>query len=63
MYYPKWCFVANENITRNNMKKYDEMTEKWHKKALELYPNYFKMNFKERLKIKDEINEAVGYSI
>lgn len=60
MYYPKWCFVANENITRNNMKKYDEMTEKWHKKALELYPNYYKWNdgWKKQGKLYDWTEEA-----
>jgi hypothetical protein len=63
MYYPKWCFVANETITRNNMKKYDEMREKWYKKALELYPNYYEMNRREKLKIEDEVNEAVGFKI
>lgn len=63
MYYPKELFVAREDVTRNNIKKYEKMKENWYKKALELYPNYYEMKLKDRIKCRGKINEAVGYSI
>lgn len=63
MYYPKECFSIREDITRENMRKYEERKNKWYDAAEELYPDYFKMNLRERMKVTKEINNYVGYSI
>ena len=62
-YYPKEVYNINENITRENMRKYDKMRDNWYNKALELFPDYFKRGLRERLEIGKEIDKVVGYSL
>ena len=62
-YYPKEVYNINENITRENMRKYDKMRDNWYNKALELFPDYFKRGLRERLEIGKEVDKAVGYSL
>ena len=56
-YYPKEVFNINMDITRANMARYDKAQEKIEKAILEKFPNYYKMNFKERWEIRAEIRD------
>lgn len=62
-HYPKECFGINETLTKRNMEQYEQKVDKWYEVAERMFPNYFKMNLRERLKVKDLINNTVGYSI
>lgn len=63
MYYPKELFSINETQTQRNMAEYEQKQKKWYEAAEKLFPNYFRMNLKERIKIRQAINDYVGYSI
>ena len=63
MYYPKECYSTNETVTRNRMKEYDIRVKNWYNKALSLYPNYHHLGLKDRLAIRDKINNIMGYRI
>ena len=61
--YPSWVYSIREDITEKNMKEYDRMKKKWYETAEKLYPDYWKMNLKERLKVQDKVNEAAGFAL
>lgn len=61
--YPSWVYSNREDITAANMKKYDRMKKKWYETAEKLFPDYHKMNLRERLAVQDQIDKAVGYSL
>lgn len=63
MTYPKELFSINEYSTRCNLAEYDRKRENWYKAAEKLFPDYFKMGLRERMKKREVINEYVGYSI
>lgn len=63
MIYPKECFSINEIVTENAKREYEMKRKLWYDKAEELYPNYWNLNLRERIKIRDEINNAVGFSL
>ena len=62
-YYPKECFSINEIATRNAKHEYDIKKKLWYKEAERLYPNYWKMNLKERIKVRDIISMEIGFYI
>lgn len=61
--YPSWVFCIREDVTAANMKKYDQMKKKWYETAEKLFPDYWKLGFKDRYALKAEIDAAVGYSL
>ena len=63
MYYPKSCFSANETATQAARREYDVKVKHWYKIALSVYPDYFKMNFRDRIKAREAINKQAGFSI
>ena len=62
-YYPKECFSINEIATRNAKREYDIKKKLWYKEAERLYPNYWKMHLKERIKVRDIISMEIGFYI
>ena len=62
-YYPKEVYNINEDITRENMRKYDKMRDNWYNKALEICPDFFKRGLRERMEIRKEIDTIMGYSL
>lgn len=62
MLYPGEVYNINENITRENMRKYDERCQKWYAVAEMLYPDYFEKNLKERMALEDSINKFAGFT-
>ena len=63
MRYPRECFSINEITTQNAKREYDMKRKLWYDKALKMYPNYFEINFKDRIKLRDIISEEVGFRI
>lgn len=56
-YYPAEVYNKRIDITRENMRRYDAAQAKIEKAILEKYPDYYKMPFIERHKIRAEIRE------
>ena len=63
MNYSKELFSIDETATAEKIREYDRKRERWYKAAENLFPDYFKMNLRERMNIREEINAYVGYSI
>ena len=63
MRYPKECFCINENATKNAKREYELKKKLWYDKAEELYPNYHKLDLREKCRLRDEISSAVGFRI
>lgn len=57
--YPKWVYACREDITRENMRIYDERQEKIYKRCLELAPNFHKLGLRERMQIRNKAKEEV----
>ena len=62
-WYPKSVYHMNEDITRRNMAEYDRKREAWWAKAEEMFPNYRKRPIRERMELRELVNEAVGYRL
>ena len=56
-YYPKEVFNIREDITRENMRRYDAAQVQIEKAILERYPDYHKMSFRDRWNIRHEIDD------
>lgn len=63
MRYPKECFSIDENATQNAMREYEHKRDLWYAEAVKLYPNYWQMEFMERVNVGHEISESVGFDI
>ena len=63
MYYPKNVFSAREDITRARMKEHDRKRDLWYKTALQMYPDYYKMDARTRIEARKLINEKAGFSL
>ena len=61
--YPKECFSINETNTRNAKAEYERKYDAWCKKAELMYPNYHEFDIRERMRVRDSINKAIGYSL
>lgn len=60
MYYPSYVYNINENITQLKMKAYEDQQKKIEEKCLEIEPNYWRKNCKERYLIKEKAKEMLG---
>lgn len=63
MEYPKELFSIREDATRNNLADYDRKRQAWYDAAEKLFPDYFKRGLRNRLALRETINEYVGYSL
>ncbi len=61
--YPRRVFSINEDVTRRNMEFYNHQVDRWYAIAEQLYPNYFKLGLRDRLSLKQKIDEVTGYSL
>ena len=61
--YHKECFSINEIATYNTKREYDKKKELWYKEAERLYPNYWNIDIRERIKLRDIVSESVGFYI
>ena len=51
MTYPSWVYTSREDVTKENMKRYDREQEAIHDKCLELNPEYHHLGLRERFEI------------
>lgn len=56
-YYPKEVFNIREDITRENMRRYDAAQVQIEKALLAKYPDYYSMPARQRWNIRREIDE------
>jgi hypothetical protein len=61
--YPKECFSINETATRNAKAEYDKKKKLWYKEAERLFPNYWDIEIRERIELRDIVSESVGFYI
>lgn len=61
--YPKECFSINETATRNAKSEYDKKKKLWYKEAERLFPNYWDIEIRERIELRDIVSESVGFYI
>lgn len=59
--YPSWVYSIREDVTRANMKAYDHTTEIFRQKCLEIDPDYYSLSLRERMTVKDKVEEILGY--
>lgn len=62
-YYPKYIYSYRIDITRANMRDYDRRKKEFEDKCLEINPDYFSLNFRQRIEIREQAEEALGFSI
>ena len=60
-YYPAYVFNINEDITRENMRKYDRNKKRYYDYIEEHYPNYYELPMRERMEIRDAVSEKLGF--
>ena len=60
-HYPRSCYSYNEIATRNAKREYDKKKELWYKEAERLYPNYWNIDIRERIKLRSIISESIGF--
>lgn len=60
-HYPRSCYSYNEIATRNAKREYDKKKKLWYKEAERLYPNYWNIDIRERIKLRSIINESIGF--
>lgn len=61
--YPKECFSINETATRNAKAEYDKKKKLWYKEAERLFPNYWDIEIRERIELRDIVSESIGFYI
>jgi hypothetical protein len=62
-WYPRWVYHPNEQVTRRNMERYREMSERFMDMCLRLHPDYYQLSMREKRTIREEIEKLLGYSI
>ena len=60
-HYPRSCYSYNEITTRNAMREYDEKKKLWYKEDERLYPNYWNIDIRERIKLRSIISKSIGF--
>lgn len=58
-WYPPEVYNINEDVTRENMRIYDERQTLIIKKSLEIEPNYYKLTFRERRAVRKKAEELI----
>ena len=60
-YYPREVYSINENVTRENMRKYDENINEWYDLAEKLYPNFYRLPREEKEKAAKNVDQTIGF--
>lgn len=61
MIYPKEVYCMRVDQTIANKREYDRKRAIWYAKAEELFPDYHKMNLRDRMEAWKIIDETVGF--
>ena len=62
-HYPRELFSINEAATRRNLEAYDRKCDAWYQKLDEMFPDYHGANVREQMKMREAVDEAMGYSL
>ena len=62
-HYPKSVYSYNEIATKNAMREYDEKKRIWYEELERMCPDYYQLPLRERIKIWDKVDEAVGFHL
>lgn len=54
MRYPPEVYCIREDVTRENMRKYDEYQKRLKAKCLEIDPNYYSLGLRDRMDVLAE---------
>lgn len=60
MYYPKYVYNIREDITRANMRAYDQKQKEIEKKCLEINPDYYKCTLRDRMETRQRAANLLG---
>lgn len=58
MWYPKELFSIREDITRENIRRYEKEQKRIQDECFKRYPNYINMSCRERIAIREEIKKS-----
>lgn len=58
--YPREVYSYREDITRENMRKYDVWNDKIYAETLKQFPDYHKMCLREQIKAKAKVKAEIG---
>ena len=61
--YPKYVYSYREDVTRANMREYDRKKKEFEDKCLEINPDYFSLNFRQRMEVRRKAEEVLGFNI
>lgn len=61
-YYPREVFHPREDVTRENMRRYDANINKWYDTAEKMYPNFYALKGAEKAAAAAEVDRAAGYT-
>lgn len=60
--YPRWVYHINEDVTRQNKARYDQMINKWYDKAEEMFPDFYQLDREHKKAAAEQVDKAIGYS-
>lgn len=61
-YYPREVYNRREDVTRENMRRYDANIKKWYDTAERLYSNFYKLKGAEKAAAAAEVDRAAGFT-
>lgn len=61
-YYPREVYHPREDITRENMRRYDENINKWYDIAESLFSNFYALKGAEKEAAAAEVDRVAGYT-
>lgn len=59
MIYPKEVFSIREDVTRENIRRYEEKRDRLYNKCKEICPEFWSLPFRERMEIKKKAEEML----
>ena len=63
MHYPKEIYSPRIDVTRRNMQEYDRRMNAIYNKCLDIEPDYYHMTLRERMTIRQQAADLLGYSL
>lgn len=61
-YYPREVYHPREDITRENMRRYDANINKWYDIAEKMYSNFYALKGAEKAAAAAEVDRAAGFT-
>lgn len=58
--YPKDVYNIREDITRENMRRYDAWMDRFYEIVTKKFHDYYELNLRERMKIREKVEKEIG---